>query len=63
MNTWILIMMISGQILVQEFNDNKSCENAGIMLSEQYNTKVYHCIFKGELNNGNSRNTIPSKKF
>ena len=56
-------MMINGQILVQEFNDNKSCENAGIMLSEQYNTKVYHCVFKGELNNGNSRNTIPSKKF
>lgn len=48
MTIWILVMMINGQILIQEFHDKESCIFAGKVIAEQYKIYVFNCVYKGD---------------
>ena len=48
MTIWILIMMINGQILVQEFYDKESCISAGKIITTQYRIGAFNCVYKGD---------------
>lgn len=60
--SWILLMMVSGQIITLDFNDKKSCESAAGQIKTVYGIQTHICIYKGD-DNGNSGNTNRSEKF
>ena len=48
MMTWVLVMMISGQILVLDFHTKEACDLAGYSIRKQYNINTHLCLHKGE---------------
>lgn len=48
MNVWILVLMISGQILTLDFYDKESCDFAGYAIRKQYNINAHLCLYKGD---------------
>ena len=46
--SWVLIVVISGQIQMQSFNSERACNNAGHQLS--YNWKALHPPKKDTIN-------------